>query len=526
MGGYRFSDIWSIFQRRFWVLALAVLLIMPVALAVAYFLPAKYQSTATILVESQQISPTLVTSTVIVTAAERLELIQQRLMTRDKLVDLIGKFRLYEERTDLSLTRKVDLVRRNTRFDSIAQPNGGNGVLAFSISFTASTGEVAASVANEFAGKILDENARSRTDRATETLDYIEKEVDRLSGALGAIGAEITAFKNANQKSLPESLDFRRRELAAVQARMFQRDQTRVTLDEQRRTLDEGLRTGQIGLVAGQALSQEEQDLLALRNTLIQRRAVLSETHPEILALNARISALEKVVSTTAGTATSQASIAVQRSRQQLALLERQIALLDEQQRADEAYRAELDASIAATPQVEITLNELLRRQARLQAEFDSTVTKRTLASQGAQLEVNNQGERFELIEPAQVPDRPSSPNRLLIAAGGGVFSVAVGLALVLLVELLNQSIRTAHALEHRTGLQPIVVIPYVQTGRERVAGRVRWTALVILMLGVVPVLLFLVHSVYLPLDVLAERLAERSGLNGLIRIIEIRLGR
>lgn len=527
MGGYRLSDIWSILRRRFWLLLLSMATIGPLAVAIAYFLPPKFISTATIVVESQQIA--LVTSTVTVGTAERLQLIRQQLMTRENLLDLITKFGLYAERSDLTPSEKVEELRQNTAFSTITAPGAQRGtgaVLAFTISFTGSRAAVTASVANEFVTKILDENSRARTDRATETLSYFDQEVKRLSDALGAAEAEITRFKNENQDALPTSLGFRQGELSTVQGRLFQRQQSRLTLDEQRRTLEEALRSGQVGTLAGQPLTQEERDLLTLRNLLTQRQAVLADSHPEIANLKARIAALEKVVAPGSGTASAQASAAVQRTQAQIDLLAKQIALLDEQQERDEAYRRKLEVSIAATPQVEITLNALLRRQAQLQNEYDAAVTKRVSASQGERLEVNQQAERFVLVEPPQVPDRPTSPNRPLIAAGGVMASVVIGLGLMVLAELLNQSIRTPQMLEHRTGLRPVVTLPYIMTGRERTARRLRLALVLLVCLVAIPGALWAVDSFYLPLDVLFDRLADRTGLNGLIRVIEIRLGR
>jgi protein tyrosine kinase modulator len=527
VGAYRLSDIISAFWRRLWILLLTAGLIGPLALAIAYFLPPKFQSTATVLVESQQVA--LATSTVTVAAAERLQVIQQRLMTRENLLDLIAKYNLYAERTDLSLTEKVELVRSDTSFNTIPVPGAPRGtasVLAFTITFTSAKSSLTAQVASELVTKILEANAKARTDRASETLGYFDQEVKRLSDALGVVEAGITRFKNENEKALPESLAFRRQELSNIKTRMATRDNTRLGYTDQKQALEDALRTGQIGALSGQPLSREEQDLLALRNQLVQSQATLAESHPTIIALKARIAALEKVVAPSNDNASAQASLAVQRTQQQITLLERQIALLDEQQQADATYQKELEASIAATPQVEITLNALLRKQTQLQQEYDIAVNKRNAASEGERLEVNQQAERFELVEPPQVPERPVSPNRPLIAAGGIAGSVMLGLGLMALFELLNTSIRTAHALEYRTGLRPVVTIPYVMTRSERLRRRLRWGGFVLLFLVAIPAALYAVDRYYLPLGTLLERLVSRTGIDGMIRLIEIRLGR
>ncbi|GIX15421.1 MAG: LPS biosynthesis protein [Paracoccaceae bacterium] len=529
-GAYRLSDILSAFRRRFWLLVLSVGLISPVALAVAYFLPPKYRSEALILVESQQIS--LVESTVNVSAAERLQLIRQKLMTRENILDMIARFNLYAERTDLSPSQKIDLVRENTKIEMTTLPGTRaqpGALLSFTISFTANSAPMAARVTNDLVSKVLAENLRSRQSRAEGTLSYFQQEVETLSARLGEIEAEITRFKNENEAALPDSLEFRRAELASLQERQFQREQSRLALIEQKRTLEEALRTGRLAaLPQPQQLSQEERDLQALRNVLVQRQAVLAETHPEIIALKRRIAALEAAVAPGVGgdPEAVRRTAALERIEAEIALLDKQIALLDRQQAEDEARRAALAESIAATPGVAMEISRLERQYAQLQDQYAAAAARLAAAREGAVLEDKQQGERFVVAEQPQIPERPFWPNRPLIAAGGVAFSIMLGLGLMVLAELMNSSIRTAHALEYRTGLKPVVSIPYVRTRGERRRRILRWVGLALLLAVAIPALLYAVDQFYLPLDALAEKVFDALGLDSILRIIEIRLGR
>lgn len=525
IGAYRLTDIWRAFLRRMWLLVLAVGLIAPVALAVAYFLPPKYRAEGRILVESQQIAG--VESTVTRSAVEQLERIRQKLMTRQQLLDLIAKFDLYADRTDLSPTEKVELVRDNTEVEPIALPGSrGTALLSFIIAFTATDGQTSARVANELVDAVISENVRTRTDLAEGTLTYFQDEVDTLSGRLSETEAEITRFVNANQGLLPDSLDFRREELANVQERQFQRAQNRLGLVERMRGLEATLRGERPAQLLDDPQTPQGRQLLVLRNRLIERQSVLSDTHPEIVGLKRRIAALEAAVAPADDTETGPAAIARARLAEDIALIQKEIELLDGQQAEDDAYKAQLVASIAATPEVGMEVNRLERRRGQLQTQYNDAVARLAAAREGAALEDKKQGERFEVAEPPQVPTRPFSPNRPLIAAGGVVFSIMVGLGLMVLFELLNSSIRTAHALEYRTGLRPVVTIPYIRTRGERRMRLLRWIGLALLIAVAIPGLLYAVDQFYLPLGAMAERLSDQLGIDGLIRIIEIRLGR
>ncbi|MFK7944977.1 MAG: Wzz/FepE/Etk N-terminal domain-containing protein, partial [Paracoccaceae bacterium] len=90
--------------RRWWLVVAIFVVGAAAAIIVATKLPATYESTARILVESQQIPDDLARSTVTASAAERLQIIQQRLMTRRNLLEIIELLDLFADRDDMSLT--------------------------------------------------------------------------------------------------------------------------------------------------------------------------------------------------------------------------------------------------------------------------------------------------------------------------------------------------------------------------------------------------------------------------------------
>src|SRR5690625_3650688 len=107
--------------RRLWLVLLIFIIGSGLAVSIAYLLPPVFESSAKILVESQQIPQDLAQSTVPQGAAERLTLIEQRLMTRDNLLELVRRLNLYPEYTKLTASEKVELVRKNTKFDNLGR---------------------------------------------------------------------------------------------------------------------------------------------------------------------------------------------------------------------------------------------------------------------------------------------------------------------------------------------------------------------------------------------------------------------
>jgi polysaccharide biosynthesis transport protein len=106
----------SVLRRRLLVMLLAFATLAGAAFAVAILLPPVFQSQAKIIVESQQIPADLVRSTVTGLADERLQVIEQRITTRDVLLGLVDKFNLFaEDREKLTPTEQVELMRQQHR---------------------------------------------------------------------------------------------------------------------------------------------------------------------------------------------------------------------------------------------------------------------------------------------------------------------------------------------------------------------------------------------------------------------------
>ena len=347
--------------RRIWTILIIVILGSVLAAAVAYVLPPVYESTARILVESQQIPEDLAQSTVSASAAERLEFIEQRLMTRQNLLGVIERTGLFAGTSGLTPTEKVDMVRDATTFESLSFDTARRGpalVSAFNITYRANNAQLAARVTNEFVTTVLEQNIASRSGRAKETYEFFRQEVERLAGELLDVETQMARYKNENGDALPDSLQFRMSELSTLEQRQFERERRRIQLGDQRRMLE------QFG--AGNAPQSSEQRQLAdLRRTLVQKRSILAESHPEIVALKANISALEASrrpgvsagpeaeagagaeaeagAEAGAGTeAAPQTTLAEAQVQLQLDLIGRELALIADQQKSDESRAVDI----------------------------------------------------------------------------------------------------------------------------------------------------------------------------------------
>lgn len=508
MGPVRYYT--SIFLRRFPYFLIVALLVSAVSIIIARTLPPTYVSQMRLIVESPQIPGNLAASTVNTTAAEQLQIVEQRLLTRPILLDIAQDYKVLPDQEDASPDQIVDTLRRNTK---IQIATGRNQASLMTIGFEARSGQIAAGVLNAYLTEIQKLDVNYRKERATDTLEFFEQEVDRLSDELDKRSARILQFQNENSDALPTSLQFRMAQQGTLQANLQQADQQIFSLKSQREKLLEiYAATGQISTVGQRPQTQAQQQLAQLRNQLDNQLGIYSETSPQIKILKARIKRLEEVVATEQATSAAASSTQTGNSTLdlQLAQIDSQISALEDQRAVTEERLEKVTQTIDQTPANAITLAELQRDYNNIQAQYNNAVARLASASTGERIEVTSQGQRISVIEYPVVPSAPTKPNRLLIAGGGTAFGIALGIGLVVLLELLNRSARRPEDLINKLEVWPIAAIPYVRSRGEMIRTRVAWALVILAILIGVPAGVWAIHTYYLPLDLITERVIDK----------------
>ena len=499
----------SIFLRRFPYFLIVATIVSAVSITVAMTLPPTYVSQMRLIVESPQIPGNLAASTVITTPFEQLQIVEQRLLTRPVLLDIAHKFEVLPDATP---DQMVEELRAKTG-TFISAGRGQANLMTFT--YENRSPKIAASVLNEYLTEILKLDVSYRKERASDTLAFFEQEVDRLGKELDERSARILEFQNENSDALPTSLQFRMAQQGALQTSLQQTDQQIFALRNQREKLVELYNTtGQVTTV-GQPQTRTQQQLSQLRNQLDNQLAVYSESSPQIRILRARIARLEKVVATeqASNSAASSAQTGNSTLDLQLAQLDSQIAALEDQRIVTETNLKKVTLTIDQTPANAITLAELQRDHNNIQTQYNTAVARLASASTGERIEVTSQGQRISVIEHPTEPIAPTKPDRLVIAGGGTFAGIALGLGLVVLLELLNRSARRPEDLINKLDVWPIATIPYVRSPGEVTTQRLAWAMVILGILIGVPAGVWAVHTYYLPLDLIAEKVIDKLGV-------------
>lgn len=521
----------SRFFRRFPYFLIVATLISAVAVTVAMTLPPAYESSVRMIVESQQIPDSLAQSTVATPAAEQLQLIEQRLLTRTNLLDIANVIEAVRDQDDLTPDEIVEAMRAHTRVRSQA---GRNQAAVMSITYEAPTATAAAAVVNAYLTRILEQDVQYRTGRAENTLEFFEQQVQQLGQDLDSKSAEILAFKNENTDALPETLGFRMTERSRLVDNLQDVESEIETLRRQREQL---VRVAQATLGRGnQGASSDprRQRLQELETALQQLLSVYSEesirvkrVRAEIAQIQASIRAdLEALLGTDgqdqAGDDAAEPRVMTPEQELveanpmlgiQLSDFDDRIASLQDRQ-ADLAPRiAELDASIERTPTNAVVLSALERDYENLQNQYNNAVTRLAQASTGERIELLSRGQRITVVEPPVVPFEPTKPNRVMLAGAGSLAGILAGFGLVVLIEILQQTPRRAEDIVARFDVMPIATVPYIRSRRQIITDRSIRILIALLILIGIPAAIFAVHQYYMPLDLVADKVMNRLGV-------------
>jgi len=297
-------DYLAIAKRRWRVALLPFAVVLAIGVAVALLIPPVYRSSATILIEQQEIPQDLVRSTISSFADQRIQLIKQRVMTTANLLNIIREHGLYADEIDRKpreaiIERMRDDIRMSVISADVVDPRSGRPVqatIAFTVSYDNRSAERAVRVANELTSLYLQDNSQSRRQQAAEASSFLAEEAKRLSEEIAQLEARLADFKQANIDRLPDlaqlnlqlvtrteqELDDAQREKAAAAERLLYLNAQLAQLSPSRDAV----------AADGSVVLSSADRLRVLEANLASMRGVYKPGHPDVVRTERSIAAL------------------------------------------------------------------------------------------------------------------------------------------------------------------------------------------------------------------------------------------
>jgi polysaccharide chain length determinant protein (PEP-CTERM system associated) len=479
---YSPEEVLRILRKRAWLLLVPWAVIAAATAVVARKLPDTYRAQALIQLVPPRVPGTIVQNSTTTKFQDRLQAAQQTMLTRVRLESLIVENNLYEKerRSGAIMQDLVDQLKSEIQ----VEPSKGE---SFYVSFTGRDRRQVQIVTEKLASFFIDESLKDGTRRAEAQSDFVEGALQEALRKLREVEDRVKKYTAQYALEMPEQLASNQQAVTSTQQQLgliissIDSD-TNTRLALERRLADLEANSDPAPATAAPAAGAETtaaQRLEALQRGLTNLKARgYSDTHPDVKQLMSAIASAKKEAEAEAlrspvatGGAVSPAEQARRRRvtdlNEELDVVKKRIAQKQQEEKrlreALIAYQARVDRA----PARHADMLEMTREYEVLKKNHDSLVNSREQTSMSVKLQTSANGEMFNLLEPARLPERPSSPNRPLINVFGIIGGLAVGLGLVGLLEYRDQSFRTDTELGGYVSLPVLAVVPLMRSGKE-----------------------------------------------------------
>ena len=308
---------WRILMSRKHYFLGTALAIVLVAAVVALALPPIYESTATILIEEQQIPPDFVRSTVTGFADQRIQSLNQQILSRTRLLEIIRQFNLYPEMREKYTTEEIiEKMRDDIKVELISaevtdQKKRGRkaqseGVtIAFTIAYRGRNPDVVQRVTSNLSSLYLQENLKIREQQAKSTTQFLETELKEIQERIKTLGQKITEFKSKHEGILPELQQFNLSQAERLEKEIDQLN-VQIRAAEERKIYLEG----QLATVkpdsplissTGERVMDPYSRLKVLQVALCDLQSRYADTHPDIQKVKREMAELQKLTGSGGG---------------------------------------------------------------------------------------------------------------------------------------------------------------------------------------------------------------------------------
>jgi polysaccharide chain length determinant protein (PEP-CTERM system associated) len=496
----KIQDYLDILNRRKWILVASLVLCIGFSLLINHFRPAYYISSTMILVEKQKIPQSYVMATDITPMARRLSTIKQQIMSRTKLDQIIAEFDLYKkEKTPGKYPRLARILRKfggsygggfsNAEVTALMRSNiqvrvigGRDGGDAFAISYKGSEPYTTMQVTNTLASLFIEENLKIREQYAEGTTEFLTSELEKSKEELEKQERAVMTFKSEHMGSLPEQLNANLRTLDRLQIELLSVGKEIEASEDRAMALEEqlGMSPGASTTDAG-VVDPLDRELNRLKADLANLLSIYKEGYPDVIITKNRIMVLESQIEARRQSADASGddempsedydylkpTSADTRTYASLAAVAKKIGDLKERQTGLTAQITDYARRVEDSPTLEQRLIEIKRDYDISLQNYKSLLAKKLNAMLAKNMEERQKGERFRVIDPANLPEVPqkTKTRKILfmgIMAGGGF-----GLMIIAIMEFLNPTFRKPEDFFKVLDLPVLISIPDFDSERE-----------------------------------------------------------
>lgn len=445
------------YRHRYWLIGPAVAGLVIAAIAALFMTPV-YRSAATVLIASQQVPSSIVAAPTPSMVDERIGKIRQRILSRDILARLITSRNLYpDERAELPMDTVIAQMREVIGVDLVGnaarRPDGGN-TIAFELSFRHTDPVVAQQVTQQLTTMFIAEDKRLSSEQVVGIAAFLSRRADELRGQLVDLAAKRREIEARYAGALPEQVALSSQAGSGLRAEVSRIDAESQGLMQQNSLL--AARGEELAVAPRPGM----EEIRRAEERLNQLRTVYSDDYPDVIrardALARQRETVAREMAPTPGAGAIAAEVAAGRGRiGQLA-----------QRRAELVQSlGEIERMSALAPQATYELTNLQREHDNLRVQYQGIREKQMEAQVAANLQKEEKGEHFMIVDAPSFPSLPIGPGRLKIIAGGAIGGMMLAVVLLIGWQVVSAPILGIGGATRAMGAVPLVVVPMLRNG-------------------------------------------------------------
>jgi succinoglycan biosynthesis transport protein ExoP len=497
-------EIWS---RRKWVALAVFATILAATTSLTVSLPDLYRATATVLVETQQISETLVQPTVAIELETRLQTIRQEVMSRTRLWNLITQFDLYPSlrKKGVPFDAIIEQMRRDIDLElkGEQQASGRSPTIAFEIGYAGRDPQVVAGVANALASFYVSENSKIREGQAVRTAEFLKAQLADAKSDMDAHERRASEYNVSHIGELPQQVAANLASLERLNTQLRLNGDNQVRAMDRRDRLERQLADAEMAApatpAAGPAPRPRAEQAASLRRQLEEARGKFTDQYPDVVRLRTELAAAERQLSQRDGsgaTATSPATTSAPALDPKTLVLQ-SIADADRELKALKAEELALHRSLNSYeqrvengPKRQEEVQALSRDYNTTKERYETLLKRYEEAQLAASLEQGRKVGQFRVLDAAIAPREAAAPSRPRLFAIGLLLAIGLAVAAVLLSERLDTAFHSIEDLRAFVTVPALFSIPLIATAAER---RRTWRRLALTTISIVVGLIIII---------------------------------
>jgi polysaccharide biosynthesis transport protein len=416
---------------------LVALLLMTIVFAVSFLLPRKYEASSTVFIEKNVISELVKGITVTPSMEDTINVLTYAITSRTLLGKVVDSLDMNLGKSDSETEALIKSLQKKTKV-KVKDKN------LFTIAFTHEDPQVARDFVNTLVRLYIEENISSKRGESYDATKFLSEQIDNFNTKLEKAEAEVNAYKR--DKGGIISIDEGRlfEEINTAQQKLYD-------LELRRRQL-EGMRQ-----VTRASADPMQARLAALQKRLEELRVEYTDSYPEVIKVRGEIETVKEQLSHRGRKGFSEPV-----DPQELSQINAEISAIRITESGLKRYIDSNRALLQSIPTAKAGLEKLELEKKNQKNIYDQLFARHGQSEVSKQMEVQDKSTTFRIVDPALLPVKPSSPNRLLIMLMGMAGGVGGSFGLLLLLDQLDGSVKDVDFVK-ALGTPVLAVIPRME---------------------------------------------------------------